>query len=107
MDNLSKHEAKQEDRDDGAGQTFEQLLDSLKNAVSEFQNESSPEKFAKIVTVLSAFGISGADIWNKTTDFTKKHPIQAALGAGLIFFAFKGLYAPMSKELANQDSMYH
>lgn len=87
--------------------TFEQLMNGLKNAVNEFQEDASPEKFAKIITVLGAFGISGADVWNKASQFLKKHPVQSAAAAGLIFFALRGLAVTGGRRSTKRGSIYH
>lgn len=70
---------------------FDRLVDGLKRALSDFQTEQTPENFAVIVTALSEFGISGADIWRRAADYSKRYPLRSAVVAGLAFFAFKGL----------------
>lgn len=73
---------------------FESLVTTLKDAVTKFQEDTSPQNFAEIVTALSDFGISGADIWQQVASYTKRHPIRVAMIAGLAFFAMKGLRTP-------------
>lgn len=70
---------------------FDHLTMTLKSAVTKFQEDQSPENFAGIVTALSAFGISGADLWSKAAAYAKVHPVRIALGAGVLFYAMKGL----------------
>lgn len=70
---------------------FDRLTSTLKSAVTKFQDDQSPENFAGIVSALSAFGISGADLWHKVAAYAKVHPVRVALSAGVLFYAVKGL----------------
>ena len=81
-------------------QSFDQLVGELKASVSRFQEDTSPENFAGIVSVLSRFGISGADLWSQVARYSKEHPLRVALGATVVFFAAKGLI----KDLPNRVS---
>ncbi len=75
----------------GIEQDWDRLTKDLQSAVSTFREDQTPENFARIVTSLTRFGISGADIWKKFASYTKQHPMRMALSAGLVFFAVKGL----------------
>lgn len=76
---------------------FANLMDGLKDAVTRFQDQSTPESFAQIITALGAFGLSGAEIFRDVTDYTKKHPVRVAFAVGLTFFALKGLLGQSEK----------
>jgi len=85
---------------------FERLTDGLKTALRKFQDDQTPENFAVIVSALSEFGISGADVWHQVATYSKRHPIRVGLFAGLVFFALKGL-APVVKVRRLQSSTMH
>jgi hypothetical protein len=70
---------------------FDHLTETLKAAVAKFQDDQSPENFAGIVSALTAFGISGADLWQKVAAYAKVHPVRVAFGAGVLFYAMKGI----------------
>lgn len=72
---------------DNIGEVFE----GVRNAVSRFQQDQTPENFASIVTALGGFGLGGLDLWKQAADYTRKHPLQVAVGAGVLFFALRGL----------------
>ena len=82
---------------------FEQLTQDLKSAVARFQDDQTPENFAGIVTALTGFGLTGADLWKKVADYAKVHPVPVALGAGVLFYAIKGLM----RESARREGRYH
>ena len=70
---------------------FAEMMGDLKTAVSHFQDESTPQNFAHIVTALQGFGLSGADVWQQAAAYAKKNPLRVAALAGLAFYALKGL----------------
>jgi hypothetical protein len=72
---------------------FAELMGDLKSTVSRFQDESTPQNFAAIVTSLQGFGLSGADVWQQAASYAKKNPLRVAAFAGLAFYALKGLLA--------------
>ena len=90
----------------GPKNTFSQLMDGIKNSVNEFQENMTPENFARIITALGAMGFSGANIMRGTADYVRRHPVQVALGAGLIFYALKGLLGD-ERQLSQRESSYH
>jgi hypothetical protein len=83
---------------------FEKMLDDLKTTVSRFQDDTTPENFAAIVSTLSTFGISGAQVWGQVADYSKRHPLRVAIGAAIMFFAVKGIVREVPK---HQEAMIH
>lgn len=71
--------------------SFNQMADTLKAAIAEFEKQQSPEALAGIVSALSSFGLSGADIWKKAAAYTRENPVRVAAAVGILFFAYKGL----------------
>src|SRR5262249_53437658 len=88
-------------------QDFAQLMEELKSAVTDFQNDSTPEKFGAIITALGAFGITAAELGGTLTYYAKKHPVWTALGAGVVFYALKGLLVPIERRVSNREMGYH
>jgi hypothetical protein len=72
-------------------ENFQNLLDEVRDCVHRFQDDQSPENFAGIVTALSGFGLSGADLWKKAAAYAKANPVRVGIYAGILFFALKGL----------------
>lgn len=86
-------------------QDFDRLVEGFKKSLNKFQKNQSPENFAGIISALSEFGISGADVWRQFANYSKRHPVRAAMFAGLVFFALKGL-APITP-LGNRQETVH
>ena len=93
MEDQQKPTTKQTSQPDSPIHDFEALTADLKKALQKFQADQSPENFAVIVTALSEFGISGADLWHQVSAYAKRHPLRMATFAGLVFFALKGIGA--------------
>lgn len=98
MDENSTNQAPGQDAFEG----FSQMADALRDAVTKFQEEQSPENFAPIITALSAFGLSSVEMWKTAAEYTRRHPIQVAALAGLAFFAVKGLTSSSRRVTAPQ-----
>lgn len=87
--------------------TFTRLMDGLKESVNEFQKHMTPENFARIVSALGAMGYSGATLMRFGAKFVRRHPVQVALGAALIFYALKGLLADNDRQVSDRESLLH
>jgi hypothetical protein len=92
MDEKAPSPAEPNERRHGEGLDVSRMIDDVKNAMERFQTDSSPENFAQIVTALGAIGLSTVKVWDEAAAYTKKHPLIVAFGAGVMFFAFKGLF---------------
>lgn len=79
---------------------FDHLSAELKSAARGFQEDPTPENFARIITALRAFGVSGGDLWRRAAAYTRAHPVQMALLAGVLFYAVKGLLGDRPRRLA-------
>jgi hypothetical protein len=106
MDDQQKPAANQDSQPDKPAHDFDALTGGLKKALAKFQEDQTPENFAVIVTALSEFGISGADLWHQVAAYSKRHPLRMALFAGLAFFAYKGL-APIAAQRRMQAETVH
>lgn len=91
MEDQQKPPAKQTSQPETPIHDFEALTADLNKALQKFQDEQSPENFAVIVTALSEFGISGADLWHQVSAYAKRNPMRVAMFVGLVFFALKGI----------------
>ncbi len=81
-------------------ENWDQMMSSLKNSVNRFESEQSPESLAAVVTALSHFGFSGADLWKRFANYAKSRPLQVALYSAVMFFALRGLIGSHSSKTA-------
>lgn len=81
------------------------LIGQVKAALENFKNDSTPENFAQLVTALGAIGLDTVKVWDEAAIYTKKHPLLVASCAGVLFFAFKGLFQSRRTSLAK--ATYH
>ncbi|MBX3020891.1 MAG: hypothetical protein KF799_04380 [Bdellovibrionales bacterium] len=95
---MNASETALETKSTAAGEGFNQLAEALRGALAKFNEEQTPENFATIISALSAFGLSGVDLWKKAADYTRRHPLQVAALAGLAFFAARGLSSSARRE---------
>lgn len=86
---------------------FARLMDNLRDCVLQFQRDMTPENFARLISALGAMGFSGANLMRGTTDYVRRHPVRVALGAGLIFFALKGLLQSEEGRTSQRGSTFH
>jgi hypothetical protein len=86
---------------------FTRLMDGVSDAVTEFQNNMTPENFTRVITAFGEMGQSGAKFVRGTTDYIRRHPVRVALGASLFYFALKGLLQSEPRRISSRDSTFH
>lgn len=88
-------------------EAIESLIGELRQTVSRFQEEQSPETFAAIVTSLGGFGLSTTDMWKQAQKFTVENPLRTAIYAGVVFFALRGLVGSAGRASAPAKNTHH
>lgn len=88
-------------------EAIENLIGELRDTVTRFQDEQSPEAFAAIVTALGGFGMSSTEVWKKAQKFTVENPLRTAVYAGVVFFALRGLLGEAGRMTSGRGKSSH
>jgi len=73
---------------------FDQMAQGLKDAIQDFSTEQSPASFEMIVSALRPIGDLGLRVWNFTSSFVRRHPVETAVGVAAIGFAVALMLRP-------------
>ncbi len=66
----------------------------LKSAITDFQETRSPEAFAGIIAAIKPIGDFGLQLWNVTSKYVRRHPVQTTVAVVAIGFIVATLLKP-------------